>query len=98
MNTREEVINEISKVKHPAIDYSLLELGIVRNVELHNESTNVTFAFPFPNIPIAGQLLNSVAQPIQQLGLEFHYEIKVMTEEEKAKFMKMETEGWTGGV
>ncbi len=98
MKTREEVINEISKVKHPAIDFPLTELGIVKNLNLENETVNVTFAFPFANIPIAGQLLNSIAQPVNQLGLEFEYEIQVMTEEEKAKFMKMETEGWTGGV
>ncbi|MEN8191365.1 MAG: metal-sulfur cluster biosynthetic enzyme [Bacteroidota bacterium] len=96
MITKEELINELAKVKHPAIDYSLIDLCIVKNVELDNEIAKVNFAFPFPNIPIAGQLLHSVAQPINQLGLEFQYEIEVMTEEERAKFMQMESEAWIG--
>ena len=96
MKTVEEVMNEVSKVKHPAIDYPLTELGIVKNLDLENEIANVTFAFPFPNIPIAGQLLNSIAQPINKLGLEFQYKIELMTEDEKSKFIRMEGEAWVG--
>ncbi len=96
MKTVEEIMSEISKVKHPAINYPLTELGIVKNVDLENKVANVTFAFPFPNIPIAGQLLNSIAQPINKLGLEFQYKIELMTEDEKSKFMQMEGEAWVG--
>ncbi len=34
MKTREEVINVISKVKHPAIDFPLTEICIVKNLNL----------------------------------------------------------------
>ncbi len=96
MKTIEEVLNEISKVKHPAINYPLIDLGIVKNVSLENEVANVTFAFPFPNIPIADQLLNSIAIPINQLGLKFNYKIELMTDQERDKFMRMEAEAWIG--
>ncbi len=96
MKTRQEVIHAISNVQHPAIAYSLLELGIVKDIDLNENLVTITFAFPFPNIPIAGQLVNSISMPIQSLGFDFKYKIVVMTEEEKIKFMEMETKGWKG--
>jgi len=96
MKTVEEVISEISKVKHPAIDYPLIDLGIVKDVILEDEAAHVTFAFPFPNIPIADQLLNSIAIPVNHLGLKFKHKIVLMTDEERDKFMRMESEAWIG--
>jgi len=96
MKTKQEIINAISDVQHPAIAYSLLELGIIRSVELNGNDAIVTFAFPFPNIPIANQLVNSISQPIEKLGVNFDFAIVIMTEEEKEKFMKMEAFAWKG--
>ncbi len=94
MKTRQDIINAISKVQHPAIAYSLLDLGIVKDVEFNNNKAIITFAFPFPNIPIAERLVNSIYNPINLLGVDFGYVIVVMNEEEKAKFMQMEVDGW----
>ena len=98
MKTQEDVINAISNVKHPAIDYSLLELGMVKDVKLDKNTVSLTFAFPFPNIPIADMLINSIAQPIKANDLDLDYKIVIMTEEEKAKFIRMENEAWKGGM
>ena len=96
MRTKQDVINAISEVQHPAIAYSLLELGIVKDVELDKNTASVIFAFPFPNIPIADQLISSIYTHVNALGLEFQYAVTVMTEEEKARFMQMEAEAWKG--
>ena len=96
MKTKEDVIKTISGIQHPAIAYSLLELGIVKDVELNENAVTATFAFPFPNIPIAEQLINSISVPIKSLGFDVEYSVVTMTEEEKAKFMKMEMEAWKG--
>lgn len=96
MKTKQDVINAISGVQHPAIGFSLLELGLVKDIELNENTVTATFAFPFPNIPIANQLINSISMPIESLGLDFDYSIIVMNEEEKATFMRMETEAWKG--
>ena len=94
--TTKDIISKISSVKHPAINYSLLELGIVKDVELNDNIVTAVFAFPFPNIPIADQLIKSISLPIEALGVDFKYLIVVMSEEEKAKFLQMETEAWIG--
>ena len=38
MKTKQNVINAISDVKHPAIDYSLLELGMIKNMKMEAEA------------------------------------------------------------
>ncbi|NQU80128.1 MAG: DUF59 domain-containing protein [Bacteroidetes bacterium] len=96
MITQQDVVNAISKVRHPAIDFSLLELGTVKNVKLIGNTVGLEFAFPFPNIPIADQLISSIEKPIQDLGLLPVYKVTVMTEEEKGKFMEMEAQAWKG--
>ncbi len=96
MKTLSDVAKAITHVMHPAINYSLTDLGIVTDVELENDTVSLVFAFPFPNIPIADQLIYSIVKPINDLGLEVNYSIRVMTEEEKTIFMQMEQMGWKG--
>ena len=96
MKTKEEIIEVISSAEHPAINYSLYELGIVKDIEVGDNVVKLKFAFPFPNIPIADTLINSVAAPLQNSGCTLEYEIVLMTDEERAKFMQMEAEAWKG--
>jgi len=96
MMTKEDVINKISNVMHPAINYSLVKLGIVNDVKVKNNSATVFFALPFPNIPILYDLIFSISQPIMNMGLEFKYETRLMTEEEKNEFLRLEAEAWKG--
>ena len=94
--TKNDILNELEKVEHPAINYSLIKLGIVSDVELNNNTVSVVFAFPFPNIPIADMLINSIAQQLIALGLKFDYKTRLMNDEEKEHFLKLETEAWKG--
>jgi len=96
MKTLSDVAKVITKVMHPAINYSLTDLGIVTDVELENDIVSLVFAFPFPDIPIADQLIASIVKPINDLGLEVNYSIRIMTDEEKTVFMQMEQMGWKG--
>ncbi|RLD67815.1 MAG: metal-sulfur cluster biosynthetic enzyme [Bacteroidetes bacterium] len=96
MKTLSDVANAITKVMHPAINYPLTELGIVTDIELEDNKVTLVFAFPFPNIPIADQLINSIEQPIKELGLEMEHSIRIMSVEEKVTFLQLETAGWKG--
>ncbi|RKZ08321.1 metal-sulfur cluster biosynthetic enzyme [bacterium] len=95
--TEDDVRKAIAGVKHPAIDRTLIDLGIVKSVSMEGEKAKVVFAFPFPNIPIADQLIASVSEPIRELGIEVDVETTVMTPEEVERFLQMERESWTGG-
>ena len=92
----QKVMDAIKDVYHPAINFPLIDLGIVKDIKVIDNTVNVTFAFPFPNIPIADKLVNSVANPLSNLGYEFNHSIVMMDEDEKDKFMELEQQGWKG--
>ena len=96
MKTKEEVLEIIVGIMHPAINYSLVDLGIVRDISINENSVEVIFAFPFSGIPIADALVNSISKPIIAKGIEFKYKIDLMTQDEKDKFLQMEVTGWVG--
>ena len=96
MITKTEVENAIAKVEHPAINYSLVKLGMISNILLLGKKVIVEFSFPFANIPIADALIGSIEKPIKDLGLSFEHTIRTMNEQEKSKFLQLETEAWKG--
>ena len=85
-------------VRHPAIDRTLLDLGIIKSVAVESDNVHVLLAFPFPNIPIKEYLINSVRGPLGERGIAVEIETTVMDEEELQKFLAMEKEGWKGGI
>jgi ATP-binding protein involved in chromosome partitioning len=91
------VTEAISSVKHPAIDHSLVDLGIVQDIERYTEDVVIlTFVFPFPNIPIADKLIAAVESVVKKQGLEMQYIVRIMKEDEKKRFLQMEKEAWNG--
>ncbi len=96
MITQNEVENVISTVGHPAINYSLVKLGIVRNILLLGKKVIVEFAFPSLNIPIAETIISSIEKPIKDLDLSFEHTVRVMDDNEKSNFLQLETEAWKG--
>jgi metal-sulfur cluster biosynthetic enzyme len=96
--SEEDVQGAIAQVKHPAIDRTLLDLGIVKKIFIKDNKVTIIMAFPFPGIPIGDYLVNSVREPIEKLGAEVEVEITVMDKEELEKFLAMEQEGWKGSM
>jgi metal-sulfur cluster biosynthetic enzyme len=92
-----KVIQTIEGVQHPAIATSLLNLGMLEDVDFEDNKVKATFVWPFDNIPIKEQLINSVRIPLKNLGLELEYNERVMNEDEKAKFLELEKKYWRGG-
>ena len=96
MKIEQEILKVISEVKHPAIDHSLLDLGMIKDIEIDNKTVSLKFVFPFPNIPIADTLIDSIKIPLNNKGYTLFSDVILMTEEERAKFMQMEAEAWKG--
>jgi len=96
--SKEDVQNAIAQIKHPAIDSTLVDLGIVKEVSVKENKVTIVMAFPFPNIPIKDHLVNSVKNPIENLGAEVEVKITVMSQDELEKFLAMEQRYWKGGM
>lgn len=92
----EKIIESISMIKHPAIDLSLTELGIVQDIELVDDQVIATFAFPFSKIPIADKLISSVEQQVEKMGYKLEYIVRTMKADEKEKFLLLEKQAWKG--
>ena len=94
--SEKDILNLLAKVKHPAINCTLRELGIIKDLSLKDNKVLITMALPFPNIPIIDQLVSSIKEPIEKLGVEVEVKQTVMSQEELQAFLKMEAEDWTG--
>jgi len=94
--SEKDILILLDKVKHPAINCTLRELGITKDVSIKDGKVLITMALPFPNIPIKDQLASSVREPTERLGAEVQIRYTVMTQEEREAFLRMEREGWVG--
>jgi ATP-binding protein involved in chromosome partitioning len=97
-NISEEDVREVlERVIHPMIDRTLLELGVIKHIAIEQRKVKVILAFPFPNIPIKEQLVQSVREPLQMLGASIEVKLTVMNHEELQTFLAMEQDAWKGG-
>lgn len=94
----ENVHRILAEIKHPAINRTLLDLGIIKSITVENNNVKVLLALPFPNIPIKEQLINSIQGPLSKQGFKVKIEETVMSEEELKRFLAMEQESWSGNV
>lgn len=94
--TEQEAREILEEVKHPAIDMSLIRLGIIKEIEVQDNDVKVIMAFPFPNVPIKDMLVDSVKRPLEERGISFEIETTVMDREELRDFLALEKEGWKG--
>ena len=86
----------LEEVKHPEIDASLIELGMIKDVKVEENKAKITMAFPFPGIPIKDMLVDMVKQPLEKEGMKVEINERIMNENELQKFFKMEQEKWKG--
>jgi Mrp family chromosome partitioning ATPase len=99
MEASERIMSALRRVAHPEIKRSLVELGMIRGVEAHDERVTVTLALPFKEIPIRDQLVAAVRQAVQQAypGGEVEVQLVEMTQQQRAAFMAA-SEGGPGPV
>jgi len=93
---KEKVEKVLTGVKHPVINLSLVDLGIIKDFNIQKGKVKVIFAFPFPNIPIKEQIIKSVRKAVEKVGLEIEIETTIMSQEEMQKFLSLEQENWKG--
>jgi metal-sulfur cluster biosynthetic enzyme len=94
--SEENVRKAMAQIKHPAIDRTLVDLGMVKDITIEGNKVTVTLAVPFPGIPIKDLLVNSVREPIEKLGAKVEVKLTVMNPQELKAFIAMENESWKG--
>jgi len=94
--SEEDIRQVVAEIKHPAIDRTLVDLGIVKEIVVNGNKVLVTMALPFPGIPaqVRDYLVNSVVEQIKKVDVEVEVELKIMNQEELQAFLAMEQESW----
>lgn len=93
--TSEKKVNEVlAKIIHPEINYSLVDLGMIKGVVVKNNVVTLTVKVPFLEIPIKDLLISTIEEELEKINVDVKINIAQMNEEERAKFMKMAQEGW----
>jgi len=96
LNTLFDLAQLITKVEHPYIKDSLTNLGIVTDIDLEDNIVQLEFVWPFPNIPIRQELINSIEMVVKELGFSLSFTERIMTPQEKNEFLVLEKAGWKG--
>ena len=94
--SEEDIKNALSKAIHPEINYSLIKLGMLKDIELKDGIVSTTLMLPFLEIPIKEDLINLIKESVknQYKDIKIKIKIAVMDEKEKEKFLKLAREGW----
>ncbi|TET93721.1 MAG: iron-sulfur cluster assembly protein [Desulfobacteraceae bacterium] len=92
----EDVRAAITKVMHPAIDLTLMDLGMIQDIALTGNNASLTMVIPFPGIPILSFLEKSLKESVKPLGIDLKIKIEHMNQEEIQNFLAMEKEAWKG--
>ena len=82
---------EIGNVMHPTINCSLVELGIVKNIQIKPGRVIITLALPFAGVPdsIKDYLIDSLRESIEEVDAVVKIETDAMTKEELKRFFAL---------
>ena len=92
----EDVTRAIANVMHPAIDRSLMDLGMIRDIILTGTTASLSLMLPFPGIPVLAFLEKRLKESVKPLGVNLTMKTANMNQEEIQKFLAMEKEAWKG--
>ena len=94
--SQSDIDRALSKVMHPEIKYSLVDLGMIEDVVCEKGKVRLTLKLPFPQVPVKDLLIDIIKKTLSDLNSSIQVEIDMeqMSQEERENFMKMSKEGW----
>lgn len=94
--SQKSVEKALSKLMHPEINYSLVDLGMIKDVAFEENKVMVTLKVPFLDVPIRDHLIQMIKGSVSDLNEGFKTEIDLqqMSQQERDEFMKKAKKGW----
>lgn len=95
-----DLMDAIKTIEHPEISKTLVELGMILDVAVRENNANVAMALPMLGIPeaVKNMLVESIRNPIENLGLQMNVEFFEMTQDVKDKFIVTAQANWKGSI
>ncbi len=96
--TRETVLEALRQVKDPEINKSLVDLGMIRDVEISDSAVKVTVALTMAGCPLKSRIKDDVSKAVQSVEGVSHVEVVLttMTSEERARLFGKKPDEMTG--
>jgi metal-sulfur cluster biosynthetic enzyme len=94
--SEKDVRQLLARVKHPAINCSIVDLGMVKNVKIKRDKVTVMLVLPSLGIPIKDHLVNLIRKALMKLDVEIDVTITEMNQKEIQAFLAIEHEKWKG--
>ena len=96
MLTRDAVMQVMSKVTHPEIDYSLVDLGMIKDVSTEEDRMTIILNLPSLEVPVRDLLARLVKEAVAHVDATSQAEVQFaeMSEQERREFMRKAREKW----
>jgi len=94
--SRQDIYQALSKLMHPEINYSLVDLGMIEDLVCEEQKVSFTLKLPFLQVPIKDLLITNIKRTLTNLdhSIQVEMNIEEMSQEERSNFKKMANEGW----
>lgn len=96
--TKEKILDALKKVKDPGLKKDLVELNMIKDIEIVGSAVRITVALTMAGCPMKNQIKDDVEKAVH--GIEGVSEVKVilttMTSEERAKLLGQEPSDMKG--
>lgn len=94
--SQSDVEPALSQIMHPEINYSLVDLGMIKNVICEGKKVDLTLKLPFLKVPVKDLLITNIKKTLADLDNSIQVEINIeeMNQEERNNFTKMAKKGW----
>lgn len=91
MIKREQVIEALRSVVDPELHRNIVELGMVREVQVEDQHVRVIIALTVPNCPLQDRIAQDAAEAVDGLaeGLEVEIALTAMNDEERARMREV---------
>ena len=94
----QKIIQALSQVEHPEIKNTLVELGMVKDIQVQDDEVSLKLELPFMGIPpvIRDYMINGLRQAVADQGVKLNVTLVEMTLQERQSFFRMEQRNWRG--
>ncbi len=85
MITKEQVLDVLKNVMDPELHRDIVDLGMVREIDIHDTTVKVTIALTIPNCPLRDEIARDAAEAVDALADDVNAEIILTSMNEKER-------------
>jgi metal-sulfur cluster biosynthetic enzyme len=82
----------LKKIRHPEINNSLFDLGMIGQIEEKKDKVVVELKLPMPEVPIKAMLVDMIKKELKDFAVEIKF--STMDDEEREKFFVLANANW----